>query len=419
VLLTGITAFSACSLVCAVASSRGLLLGARALQGVAGAVVSPATLSIITATLPEGPERNRGLGWWGAIGGLGASSGALLGGILTQTLGWQAIFAVNVPLGAIAVALGLRVIPPLEPNREFDRRHFDVTGAVLVTAALATLTFGIVRTGALGWGSPGVLVPLAAGALLLAAFVYVEARVAPAPLVPLRIFRLRRLRAANAVIVLLYLALFSMWYFLTLYLQTVRREDAIATGLSFAPMTMLVFAGSTAAPALVRRFGVRPVLATGMSLSALGLIWLSGITPTSSLVGRVLPGGMVATLGMGLSLVPATIGAMQGVSGRDAGVASGLLNTSRLIGGALGLAILGTLAQSRTHDAMASLGSLGAQTAGYQLAFTIGAVFCLAGAGIAAVLPRAQAPLGVEASGEPTVTGSAEVELDQDIAEAA
>jgi MFS family permease len=188
VLLTGTAMFALCSLVCAVASSQGLLLGARALQGVAGAIVSPATLSIISASLPEGPQRNRGLGVWAAMGGLGASSGALLGGLLTQGFGWPAIFAVNVPLGAIVVALGLRVIPA-GGARDLDaERHFDVLGAVLVTAALASVTYGIVQTGTLGWGSAGVLLPVIAGLALLAAFVHVEARVAPGPLVPLSHF---------------------------------------------------------------------------------------------------------------------------------------------------------------------------------------------------------------------------------------
>ena len=201
VFLAGVALFSLSSLLCALADSRGLLIGARALQGFAGAVLSPATLSIITSSLPEGRERNRGLAAWGAVGGLGASSGALLGGVLTQAFGWPAIFAVNVPLGALVVVFGLRVIPAHLPAA--GRRHFDVTGAVLVTAALVSVTFGIVRTDTLGWGSPGVLVPLLGGLVLLAAFLLVEARFAQEPLVPLSIFRIGHLRAANSVVLLL------------------------------------------------------------------------------------------------------------------------------------------------------------------------------------------------------------------------
>ena len=204
VFLVGTALFALSSLACALADSRGLLIAARGLQGLSGAVLSPATLSIITSSLPEGPERNRGLAAWGAVGGLGASSGALLGGVLTQAFGWPAIFAVNVPLGVIVVALGLRVIPAT--RRAEGTRHFDVTGAALVTASLVSLTFGIVRTDTLGWGAPGVLVPLAAGLALLAAFLLVEARVAEQPLVPLSIFRIGHLRAANSVVLLLYAA---------------------------------------------------------------------------------------------------------------------------------------------------------------------------------------------------------------------
>src|SRR5947209_5259053 len=242
VFLAGTVLFALSSLACAVADSRGMLLGARALQGFGGAVISPATLSIITSSLEEGAERNRGLGMWGAVGGLGASSGALLGGVLTQTFGWPAIFAVNVPLGALVVALGLRVIPSIA--RTEGTRHFDVTGAVLVTASLVSLTFGIVRTDTLGWGSSGVIVPLIAGMALLAAFLFVEARVAEQPLVPLSIFRIGHLRAANSVVLLLYAAQFPGWFFLTLYLQQVLHYTAIEAGLGFLPMTLSIFAAS-------------------------------------------------------------------------------------------------------------------------------------------------------------------------------
>jgi EmrB/QacA subfamily drug resistance transporter len=399
VFLLGTAAFALMSLACALASSRGPLLGARALQGLAGAVVSPATLSIITTSFAEGAERNRGLGAWAAMGGLGASSGALLGGVLTQSLGWPAIFAVNVPLGIVVIVLGLRVIPA--SARHDGPLHFDLTGAMLVTAGLVSVTYGIVRTGALGWGSTGVIVPLAAGGLLLACFAFVEARVARWPLVPLSIFRLAQLRAANLVIVLLYAGLFAMFFFVTLYLQEVLHQDALEAGLSFLPMTLSVFTASSLGPRLIARFGVRTVLTVGMLSAAAGMTLLTGITPGGTYFGNVLPGGVLSGLGMGLSLVSGTIAAMRGVPGEESGLASGLLNTSRLIGGALGLAVLSTIAATRTHGELAlAVPSVRALTDGFQLALSVGALFALTGALAAALLlrPSRAAPVAVVAS---------------------
>ena len=310
VFLAGTAMFALSSLACALASSRGLMISARAVQGIAGAVTSPATLAIITSTLPEGPERNRGLGLWGAMGALGASSGALLGGVLTQTLGWQAIFAVNVPLGAFVVALGLIAIPAIKPID--GPRHFDALGATLITAGLIGITFGIVRTDTLGWGSPGVLGPLAAGVLLLGAFVFVEAKVAQAPLVPLSIFRLPQLRTANIVVLLMYAANFPAWFFITLYLQQVLHYDAIEAGLSFLPMTLSIFVGSTLAPRVVARFGARRVISFGMLAMLLGMLWLTRIGPGGNYLGTVLGGALLTALGNGLHPGP-------GDDRRDAG----------------------------------------------------------------------------------------------------
>jgi EmrB/QacA subfamily drug resistance transporter len=384
VFLAGVALFALSSLACALADSRGLLIGARGLQGFAGAVLSPATLSIITASLPEGRKRNRGLAAWGAVGGLGASSGALLGGVLTQTFGWPAIFAVNVPLGAIVIALALGAIPAIAPAE--GTRHFDVTGATLVTAALVSVTFAIVRTDTLGWGATGVLIPLLGGVILLAAFVLVEARFAEHPLVPLSIFRIGHLRAANAVVLLLYASQFPGWFFLTLYLQQVLHYDAIEAGLGFLPMTLSIFAASTLAPRVVGRFGPRPVITAGMTSSAVGLLLLSGVAPGGTYVSSVLAGALMSALGMGFTLVPATIVAMQGITGSQSGVASGLLNTSRLVGGALGLAVLSTLAAGQAGAAAG--GSALAMTNGFELAYHVGTGFAVAGAAIAAFLLR-------------------------------
>jgi EmrB/QacA subfamily drug resistance transporter len=392
VFIAGTALFALSSLACAVAGSRDALIAARALQGFAGAVVSPATLSIITSSLPEGPERNRGVAAWGAIGGLGASSGALLGGLLTQAFGWPAIFAVNVVLGAPVIALGMRVIPA------GVRRvgHFDVTGATLVTAGLVSLTYGIVRTDTLGWGSRGVLGPLALAAILLGAFAFVEARVAKEPLVPLSIFRVGQLRAANLVVILLYAAQFPAWFFLTLYLQQVLHYNAIEAGLGFLPMTLSIFTVSSFAPRVVRRFGPRPVITAGMLTGSVGMLLLTGVAPGGSYLNAVAAGAVLSALGMGLTLVPSTIVAMQGVPGQQSGLASGLLNTSRLVGGALGLAVLSTIAAAHTRADL-GVGRASALTDGFGLAFEIGALFLLAGAAVAAFALRQPAPADVVA----------------------
>jgi EmrB/QacA subfamily drug resistance transporter len=389
VFFAGTALFSFASLLCAFASSRGLLVGARTLQGLGGAVLSPASLSIITTSFAEGPERNRALGVWGAMAGFGAAAGALLGGLLTQGLGWPAIFLINVPVGGAVILAGRHVIP--ESRREDIERHFDVAGATLVTLGLIVAVFAIVRSESLGWGSAGVLGPLALATALLALFALVETRFAPAPLLPLGILRMPRLRAANLVIALLYSGVFSMWFFLTLYMQQVLRFGALRAGLAFLPMTLSIVVASSLAPRLVTRFGVRPVLALGMSSAAAGLALLTGVRPGGSYFATVLPGGTLGAAGLGLSLVPATIAAVQGVSAAQSGLASGLLNTSRLVGGALGLAVLSTVADSHTTSQLASGAStLGALTSGYQLALGIGALLSLLGALAAVVLLRSR-----------------------------
>ncbi|HEX3909797.1 MAG TPA: MFS transporter [Solirubrobacteraceae bacterium] len=387
VFLAGTALFGLASLVCALADSSTLLVAARALQGIGGAVISPASLAIITTSFAEGSERNKALGVWGAMGGVGGSLGALLGGVLTQGLGWPAIFLVNVPIGLVVLALGPKLIP--EGRSELGHKHFDVLGAGLVTGALTALVYGVVRTDTLSWGAPGVLVPLAIGLALLAAFAFVEGRVALAPLVPLSIFRRKRLRAANLVMFLLYSAVFAMWFFLSLYLQQVLHYDALKAGFSFVPMTLAVVLGTILAPRLTARLGEGRVLALGMLLSAAGLLLLTGVRPGDGYLASVLPGGVLSALGLGLSLVPATIAAVSGVPSDESGLASGLLNSSRLIGGALGLAVLSTIAASQTHgDLSAGASSASALTSGFQLAFATSAGLSLLGALLALFLLR-------------------------------
>jgi EmrB/QacA subfamily drug resistance transporter len=411
VFIAGTALFSISSLACALASSQGMLLGARAMQGLGGAVLSPATLSIVTSSFQAGPERNRAVGMWGAMGALGGSSGALLGGVLTQGLGWPAIFAVNVPLGAIVIALGLRLISGARETGA--ARNFDVAGAVLITASLVGVTFGIVRTDTLGWGSPGVLGPLAAGLVLLGLFGLVEARLASAPLIPLSILRFVQLRISNIVVTLLYAAFFPVWFFLTLYVQEVLHYDAIEAGLSFLPMTLSIFVASTLAPKLVGRFGPRTVITGGMALATVGMLLLIGVAPGGSYFGSVLPGALLAAIGMGFSLVPATIVAMQCLPAAQSGIGSGLLNTSRLMGGALGLAILSTIADAQTR-ADASSGFAHALSSGFDLAFGVGAAFALAGAIVAGLWLRNPAPSGELV--EVTLETKAEIEESEALA---
>ena len=398
VFLAGTALFSFASFLCAFAESRGLLVAGRALQGFGGAVLSPASLSIITTGFAEGSERNRALGVWGAMAGLGGTSGALLGGLLTQSLGWPAIFLINAPIGVAVIFAARRVVPV--GRREDMTRHFDVAGATLVTLGLVIAVYGIVRSESLGWSSGGVLAPLGLALALLSLFALVEGRFAVAPLLPLAVLRMRRLRAANLVIALLYSGVFSMWFFLTLYLQQVLHYSALDAGLSFLPITLSIVLTSSLAPRLVARMGVRTVLTGGMLLAAAGLGLLTGVRPGGSYLTTVLPGAMLAAGGLGLSLVPATIAAVQGVSAGQAGLASGLLNTSRLVGGALGLAVLSTIADSHTRALLGHGSSaLGALSSGYDLALGVGAVLCLLGAVLAATLLRggageAAAPAG-------------------------
>jgi EmrB/QacA subfamily drug resistance transporter len=404
VFLAGTALFSLASLACALATSSSMLIAARALQGIGGAVISPASLAIITTAFTASGERNRALGIWGAMGGIGGALGALLGGVLTQGLGWPAIFIVNVPIGLLVLALGPGLVP--EGRSDLEHKHFDVLGASLVTGALTALVYAIVRTDTLGWGATGVLVPLVAGVALLALFALVEARVARAPLVPLAILGQRVLRAANLIVFLLYAAVFAMWFFLSLYMQQVLHHDALLTGLSFVPMTLAVVLATSVAPRLVARHGTRVVIATGMLLAAGGLGLLTGVRPGGSYATMVLPGGVLAALGLGLALVPSTIAAVSGVGSSQSGLASGLLNTSRLIGGALGLAALSTIAAARTHaDVHAGAAGASALSSGFQLAFAAGAAVSLLGALAAVLLLRApQRPTDALGAGEPAIT---------------
>jgi EmrB/QacA subfamily drug resistance transporter len=394
----GTLIFSGASLLCAVAPSAGTLVAARALQGIGGAILSPATLAIITTSFDEGAPRNRALGAWGAVGAIGATSGVLLGGILTEAFSWPAIFVINIPIGLAIVLFSSRLVP--EGRSEVENRHFDLPGAVMVTLGMTALTYGIVTTDRLSWGSPGVLGPVAAGAALLIAFALYEARLTRnplrVPLMPLSVFRLRNLRAANFVIFMLYAAIFGFWFFQSLYMQGTLGYTALETGLAFVPMTLAVGAGATLAPRLARRYGARAVLAAGMVFATAGEALLISVHPGGSYLANVLPGGVLGALGLGLALVPATIVAVEGVPRTLSGLASGVLNTSRFVGAALGLAVLSTIAAHHTHSEVSSGTSAAtALTDGFDLQFAVGAIFCLVGVLGAIVLLRPQRPQAV------------------------
>jgi EmrB/QacA subfamily drug resistance transporter len=387
VFLVGVGLFAAASLGCALADGQGVLVGARAVQGFGAAVISAASLAIVTGSFAEGADRNRALGLWAAMGGVGGSAGALLGGALTQAFDWPAVFVINVPVGIAVVLAGRRLIPAAAAVA--NERKLDVPGAVLISGGLTAIVYGIVRTDSLGWGSLGVLAPLALGLVLLGLFALVEGKLAADPLIPLDVFRMPALRAANLVVALLFAAMFGMWYFVSLYLQEVKGEDALVAGISFLPMTLLVFAGSASAPKLVARLGVRTTLGIGMVLATVGFLVLATVEASSAYEVAILPGGMLAALGTGWSLVPATIVAVKGVPPEQNGLASGVVNTSRLVGGTLGLAVLTTLATSRTNALLGGgTAQLDALTSGYRLAFLVGAGLCLLGAGAAVTLLR-------------------------------
>jgi EmrB/QacA subfamily drug resistance transporter len=391
----GTLIFAGASLLCAIAPSSGALVAARALQGIGGAILSPATLAIITTSFDEGAPRNRALGAWGAVGAIGATAGVLLGGVLTEAFSWPAIFLINVPIGLGLVLFSGGLIP--EGRSEVGNRHFDLAGALLVTLGMTALTYGIVTTDRLSWGSIGVLGPVAAGLALLAAFGIYESRLTShprrVPLMPLSVFGLRNLRAANLVVFLLYAATFGFWFFQSLYMQGTLGFTALETGVAFVPMTAAVATGATLAPRLARRIGARWVLAAGMLSATIGELLLTGVHPGGTYAANVLPGGLLGAFGLGLALVPATIVAVEGIPRALSGLASGVLNTSRFVGAALGLAVLSTLAAHHTDSELSSGTAAGkALTDGFDLQFAVGGIFCLIGVVAAVVLLRPRRP---------------------------
>jgi len=385
VFLVGIVVFTAASLLAGLAWSDSSLIAARALQGLGAAVITPAALSILSTTFPEGRERNIALGAWGAVGGFGAVAGVLLGGVLTDALSWEWIFFVNVPVGIAGFVLAPLL---LVESRDARVKHFDVPGAVLVTSGLSGLVLGITQAGRHGWASPEAIVVFATSALLLAGFVAWELRHAD-PLMRFGILRTRTVSGANVAGFIMGTAMFSMFLMLTLYMQQVLGYSPMKTGVAYLAVAGTAIVWSAVAAQLVTRVGVKPVLVVGMAVLTAGLVFFSQVSVDGSYVSDLLPGFLLIGVGIGFSFVPISIAALAGVRPAGAGLASGLINTSQQIGGALGIAVLSTIATSATEDSLVSGAVLPqALVDGFSSAFQVGAVIAAAGLVAALTLIR-------------------------------
>ncbi len=387
VFVFGLTLFALTSLIGGMSNSQSVLIIARAAQGLGAAVIAPASLTILTTTFTAPAERNRAVGIWGAMGGAGGAAGVLFGGILTDLLSWRWILFINVPIGLVAALLAQRLIA--EGRNANATRNFDLAGALTATAGLSLVIFGIVRTDVTGWGSASTLGLIAAGVILLLGFVAIEGWFATNPLMPLRIFRSRSLSAANVVLFIVGGAIFGMWFFVSLFLQDVLGYSPLQAGIAFLPLTLFIVIGSMVASRITIRVGAKRLLIAGMLALALGLLLFARITPGGGYLSEILLPGLLTAGGLSFAFIPGTICATAGVEPHEAGLASALVNTARLFGGALGLAILATLATSRTasdlrHPTAAVHTVNQALVSGFQFAFVLAAAFAFVGAVIAA-----------------------------------
>jgi EmrB/QacA subfamily drug resistance transporter len=403
VFMAGLLLVAVASLAAGFSATEGQLIVARAAQGLGAAIISPAALSIVTTTFSDGSERNKALGVWGAVAGSGGAAGVLLGGILTDGLGWEWVLWVNVPVSLIAFVLSPRLLA--ETRMEGEKRVFDVAGAVTVTAALSILVYALVDANNVGWGSTQTIGLIVLSVLLMAAFVAIELR-ASKPLVPFSIFRIRTLTGANVVGLLVGASLFSMFFFISLYMQQVLGYSAIHAGLSYLPLALVIMASAGIASQLVTKLGYKPVLAIGLLFIVIGLAWFSRVSVGGSFLADILGPSLFAAAGLGFAFVTTTIAAVSGVDENEAGLASGLINTSQQIGGALGLAVLSAVAISATSDATSTgSGHHSALTEGFQAAFLGGAVIAALGFVLTLVLirgsdSRAHMELGKETATE-------------------
>ncbi len=390
VFMAGLALFSISSLLCGLSWSEGSLIGFRAMQGLGGALFAPAGLSILMTTFAEGSERNRALGIWGAASGSGGAAGVLLGGFLTSYLGWSWVFFINVPVGIAVIAAAPLV---LGESRGQEHRHFDIAGAASVTSGVMLLVYAMTRATQEGWSSPITVSLLSASVVLLVAFLVIERR-SPAPLLPLRIFRNRMLSAANATAAMIGAIAFSEFFLLTLYMQQVLGYSAIETGVGFVAVTFTIIVFSNVAQTLVTRLGVRSVLTAGLTLDAAALALFTQLPVHGHYFWDLFPAFLISGIGLALSFVPVTIAGLAGVQRADAGVASGLINTSRQVGGAVGLAAVTTIAASYAATGSGATGLArvavvdGGLTDGFQAGFAVLAGAAVVGALIAAVMLR-------------------------------
>ncbi|MEV5983900.1 MFS transporter [Streptomyces sp. NPDC052051] len=379
--LVGLALFTLASLGGGLAQQGWQILAARGVQGLGAAVLAPSTLTLLTAAVPEGAARARAIATWTAVGAGGGAAGGLVGGLLVEGLSWRWVLLINVPIGVVVLAGAARW---LTESRAGDGRRLDLPGALLVTAGLATLAYGIMRTEAGGWTSPTTLAPLCAGLALIALFLLVEAR-AKAPLMPLGLLRVRSVASANAAMFVSGSAMFCMWFFMTLYAQNVLGYSPLEAGVALIPSSLAVVLGSKAAPRVMRILGARNVTVLGILVSAAGFGWQSTMTADGDYLTAIMFPGILMMLGGGLSMTPLASLATSGAAPENAGLVSGLVNTSRTIGGSLGLAIMTTIAASRTGGR----GTAEALTEGYALAFRVsGCVLLVAAVLVLVWLPR-------------------------------
>jgi EmrB/QacA subfamily drug resistance transporter len=365
--MIGLVIFTTASFLNGIASTSGMLIGFRALQGLGAALISPAALSIISTTFAEGKERSRALGVWAAIAIGGSAVGLVLGGALTQAFSWRWIFFVNIPVGIFAFLAALRLVP--ESKDEHAHKGYDIAGAVTVTGGLMVLVYGLVNSATHGWGSTATIVSFVASAALLTTFVLIEQRSAE-PLVRLSIFRVRSLLTANVSMFLAFSGMFAMFFFNTLYIQKVLGFGPLKAGVAFLPFTAGIMISAGLASTFAPRIGVRPVAVAGMVLTIIGMILFARMPVDGSYAADVLPGMILGSLGMGAIFMPLTLVATTGLENEDQGLASGLFNTSQQVGGALGLATLSTIAASHTSGS-----SSAALVHGFHYAFAGAAVF--------------------------------------------
>ncbi|WP_405741602.1 DHA2 family efflux MFS transporter permease subunit [Streptomyces sp. NBC_01525] len=366
IFVLGLALFTVASLAGGVAQQPWQLIVARSLQGIGAAVLSPATLTILTTSFPTGPARTRAIATWTAVGAGGGAVGGLVGGVLTQYLSWRWVLLINVPVGALVLA---GAVLWLTESRQATARRLDIPGALLATGGLGLVAYGIVQTETAGWGSAAALLPFASGLVVIAAFLAVEAR-AKAPLMPLGMFRMRAVSSANAAMLLSGAAMFSMWYFLSLYVQNVLGYSPLQAGLSFIPHSLSIVIGSKLAPRLMHRVGAKTLAVCGAALSACGMLWQGTMGVDGTYLGTLLGPGILMAFGAGLAATPVAAIATSGAAPGDQGLVSGLINTSRQMGGALGLSVLSTVAAARalSGDGRAALAG------GYGLAFHVGAL---------------------------------------------